>query len=84
MIHHLIRMTSIIITLTLLSTLLLAVFAGPVQASETRSGQSETWPVSGDEGEQVEDTALICLALVGGTALLAGTVWVGMLRRMPS
>ncbi|MDY6875001.1 MAG: hypothetical protein SWK90_02190 [Chloroflexota bacterium] len=32
--------------------------------------------------EWVEDSPLVCLALVGGTALLAGSVWMGRLRRM--
>jgi hypothetical protein len=63
----------IIITLTLL----LAIFAGSAQADEAT-------PAATDNARQVEETPLICLALVGGTALLAGTVWVGMLRRMPS
>lgn len=38
--------------------------------------------VSIDYAEWVEGTPLVCLALVGGTALLAGSVWMGKLRRM--
>ncbi len=35
-----------------------------------------------DDAERAEDTPLVCLALVGGTALLAGSVWMGKLRCM--
>ncbi len=38
--------------------------------------------VSTDGAEWADDTPLVCLALVGGTALLAGSVWMGRLRRM--
>lgn len=38
--------------------------------------------VSTDGAERADDTPLVCLALVGGTALLAGSVWMGRLRRM--
>ena len=38
--------------------------------------------VSTDDAEWAEDTPLVCLALVSGTALLAGSVWMGRLRRM--
>ena len=71
--HHLIRMTGVIITLTLL----LAVFVMPAQASGTVSVYT-----AGDE--QPEDTGLVCLTLVGGTAILAGGVLMGKLRRMLS
>ena len=37
-----------------------------------------------DDIERAEDAPLLCLALVGGPALLAGAVWAGELRRMPS
>ena len=71
--HHLIRVTGIIIALTLL----LAVFVRPAQASETITAPA-------DDGEPAEDTGLVCLALVGGTAILAGSVWMEKLRRMLS
>jgi len=77
---HFIRVTSIVIT----STLLLAVAVGPVQAHQERPRHSEAASVSTDEGEQAEDTPLVCLALVGGTALLAGGVWMRKLRNMLS
>jgi len=35
-----------------------------------------------DDAERAEDTPLVCLAIVSGTALLAGSVWMGKLRRM--
>ena len=71
--YHLIRITGIIIALTLL----LAAFVRPAQASGAVS-------VSIDATEQPEDTGLVCLALVGGVAILAGGVLVGMMRRMTS
>ena len=37
-----------------------------------------------DDVERAEGAPLLCLALVGGPALLAGAVWVGELRRIPS
>ena len=37
-----------------------------------------------DNAEEAEEVPLGCLALVGGTALLAGAAWVATLRRMPS
>ena len=74
--HHLIRVTGIIITLTLL----LAVFVEPACARQARHEPGETTPISSDDKEQVEDTALVCLALIGGTALLAGGVWMRKLR----
>jgi hypothetical protein len=71
--YHLIRATAIIIALTLLLTLSVR----PAQASDTVHA-----PV--DNGEQAEDTGLVCLALVGGTAILAAGMWMGKLRRMLS
>ena len=73
---HLIRVAGIVITLTLL----LAVAVGPVRAHQARPRHSEAASVSADEDERAEDTPLVCLALVGGTALLAGGVWMGKLR----
>ena len=58
-------------------TLLLAITEGAAQADEGT-------PVAADSTQQVDGTPLVCLALVGGTALLAGLVWVGTLRRLPS
>ncbi len=74
--RHLIRVTGFIIT----TTLLLAVVAGSAQVHQAGAGQSEVVPASTDNAEQTEDTALVCLALVGGTALLAGAVWMRELR----
>jgi hypothetical protein len=69
----LIRVTSFIIALTLL----LVIFVGPALASEMS-------PTPTCSGEQPEDTGLICLVLVGGTAILAGGVLMGKLRGMLS
>jgi hypothetical protein len=67
----LIRVTSFIIALTLL----LVIFVGPARASAMS-------PAPACSGEQPEDTGLVCLVLVGGTAILAGGVLMGKLRRM--
>jgi hypothetical protein len=73
---HFIRVTGIVIALTLL----LAVAVGPVEAHQARPRHNAAAPVSTDEDERAEDTPLVCLALVGGTALLAGGVWIRKLR----
>ena len=59
---------------------------GASGTSETRQaepGRSLSGPV-GHAGREEEISAFVCLALVGGTALLAGGVWVGRLRRLVS
>ena len=71
--HHLIRMTGVVIALALL----LAVFVSPAQASEMVHNPVE-------DSDQVDDTALICLALVGSTAIMAGGLWMGKLQRILS
>lgn len=72
-----IRVTGIIILLALLMT----TAAGSAQASGATNDQSEGFPASTSDAEQAEETPLLCLVLVGGTALLAGGVWMGQLRR---
>lgn len=88
MMRHFTRATSTIVTLALL----LAVVVGPAQAHQARPRQSRAVSVSADDAdnaersgrrhptEQADDTALVCLALVGGAALLAGVVWMRNLR----
>jgi hypothetical protein len=78
--NHLIRVAGIAIALTLL----LAVAVGPVQAHQAGPRHSAAAPASTDEDERAEDTPFVCLALVGGTALLAGGVWIRKLRGTPS
>jgi len=75
--RHLMCVAGIITTLTLL----LASVAAPACAHQTATDRGSTAPVS-NEPEQAEDTVLVCLALAGSAALLAGSVWVGRLRRM--
>ena len=72
-----VRYLLVTITVIIALALLLAIFAGSAQARAAT-------PVAVNDAGQVDGTALICLALVGGTALLAGAVWVGMLRRIPA
>ena len=67
------RVTGIIIALVLLLT----VFVDSAQASQTVHA-------SADDDDPADDMALICLSLVGGTAILAGGVWLRKLRGMLS
>jgi outer membrane murein-binding lipoprotein Lpp len=76
--HHLVRVTACVIV----ATLLLAAVASCAQARQARPGQIR--PVSTGDAERAEDAPWICLALVLGTALLAGGVWMRKLRRMLS
>jgi len=78
MMRHFVRATSTIITLAITLAVLLAVVVGLAQAHQVRPGPGKV--TSADDAEQAEDTALVCLALVGGTALLAGVVWMRKLR----
>ena len=76
--RYLIRVTGAIVTLGLLLT----VVAGAVQAHQVGPGQSGTTSVSADDIDGTEGSAWACLALVGGTALLAGGAWISRMRRM--
>jgi hypothetical protein len=73
--RRLVRVIGVMVVLVLL----LAVFAGAAWGDE-----GETLGSTDDGAEEVDGAALICLALVGGTALLAGGVWMGQMRRMLS
>ena len=64
------RVTGILLALTLL----LAIFVGLAQASDAAHAPADDDPA--------DDTALVCLSLVGGTAILAGSMWLGKLRGM--
>jgi len=63
-------------------------WGGTSGTSETRQaepGHSPSGPAGhagrAEDAVQRENPAFVCLALVGGTALLAGLVWMGKLRR---
>ena len=75
--HHLIRVAGFIIA----SVLQLTVVIGLAQDPQARHAQGEVAPTPTDGSEQAEDTTLVCLALIGGTALLAASVWLRKLRR---
>ena len=60
--------------------LLLAVFAEPGHRPSGPAGHTGR----AEDAAQGENPAFVCLALVGGTALLAGGAWVGRLRRLVS
>lgn len=66
-------MTGVIIVFVLL----LAIFLGSAQASQTVHA-----PV--DDDNPAGDMGLVCLSLVGGTAILAAGVWLRKLRTMLS
>ena len=73
---HLFRVIVIII-MAIILTFLLATLVRPTDAAGTVSDIAAT-------NEQPEDTELVCLALVGGIAILASGVLMGMMRRMMS
>jgi hypothetical protein len=75
--HRLIRVAGFIIA----SVLLLAIVVGLAQDPQVRHAQGEVAPTPTDGSDQAEDTTLVCLVLVGGTALLAANVWLRKLRR---
>ena len=72
--RHPIRGAAFIVAITLL----LAIIVGCTQAYQAEPGRGI--PATSDSTDRAEDTAMVCLALVGGTALLAGGVWIGRLR----
>jgi len=78
--HRFVRAASVLVILVSLLT----VAAGAAWGYDVERGAGEaTNPATGD-AERADDTVLICLVLVGGTALLAGGVWMGQMRRMLS
>lgn len=74
------RVIGVLITLTLL----LVVVVGAARGGEEAQEPSESISFATGDVERSRDTALVCLALVGGTVLLAGSVWMGQMRRMLS
>ncbi len=70
-----IRIVGVAIALALLLVLII----GAGQPSEATTNQSQMATADGETSEQTGNPALICVALVGGTALLAGSVWMEML-----
>ena len=77
MMRHFVRVVGVLIVLALL----LAVVAGAARGGEAGRGANEAF--SANTGAERRDEApFICLALVGGMALLAGTVWMRQMRRM--
>lgn len=68
------------VVLVLVLTLLILI-AGVAQGGEAGQG-SKGMPSPAGDARGIEDAVLICLLLVGGTALLAGGVWMGALRRI--
>jgi len=63
-------------------------WGGTSETRQAEPGHSPSEPVGragrAEDAAQGENPAFVCLALVGGTALLAGGVWVGRLRRLVS
>jgi len=55
--------------------LVLAAVLGGEQGLQARYTQADAIPPSDDEPEQAQDAGLVCMVLVGSTALLTGIVW---------
>jgi hypothetical protein len=77
LILYLVRALCVLVSIVLL----LIVFVGPAYAGQDVNALAD--PIH-PEGEPDEEPALIFLALVGGTAILAGGVWMAKLRDMLS
>ena len=78
--HRFVRLASMLVILVSL----LAVAAGAAWGYDTERETTKPPHPTTDDVERVDDTSLICLALVAGTALLAGGVWMSQMRRMLS
>ena len=76
MMVHVLRVMGTIIVLVLL----LAVVVGAAQNLPAASEQGGAVLTSAESVRQVEDTVTVCSVLIGGTALLAGLVWMERLR----
>jgi hypothetical protein len=76
MMVHVLRVMGTIIVLVLL----LAVIVGAAQHLPAASEQGKAVLTSTESVRQVEDTVTVCGILIGGTALLAGLVWMERLR----
>jgi hypothetical protein len=77
LILYLFRATCVLVSIVLLSIL----FVTPAYAGQDVNGLAD--PVH-PEGELAEEPALVFVALVGGTAMLAGGIWMEKLRDMLS
>ena len=78
--HRFVRVASILVILVSLLT----VAAGAAWGYDAERGANQAGHPTTDDTERVDEATLICLALVGGTAFLAGGVWMGQMRRMLS
>ncbi len=75
-IKSLVRTTGIILVLALL----LSTVVGLIEAQHTGPERGEVSPAPTNRAERAQDTTLVCLALVVGTATLAGAAWMKTLR----
>ncbi|HEY73520.1 MAG TPA: hypothetical protein G4N99_09640 [Thermoflexia bacterium] len=78
--HRFVRVVSMLVILVSL----LAVAGGAAWGYEVEREANKAPHSTTGGAERVDDASLICLALVSGTALLAGGVWMGQMRRMLS
>ena len=60
--------------------LVLAAVLGGGQGLQARYTLADAPLPSNDEPEDAQDAGLVCMVLVGGTALLTGKVWMEKLR----
>jgi hypothetical protein len=60
--------------------LVLAAVLGGKQGLQAGQPLADAPPASTDEPEHAQDAGLVCMVLVGSTALLTGKVWMEKLR----
>ena len=61
--------------------LVLAAVLGGEQGLQERYALADAPPPSNDAPKHAQDAGLVCMVLVGSTALLAWDLWMGELRR---
>ena len=70
----------ILIGILMAPILVLAAVLGGEQGLQTRYAPANNPPPSNDEPAGAQDAGLVCMLLVGSTALLTGTVWMKKLQ----
>jgi len=74
--RQLLRVVGTIVVLVLL----VAVVVGAAQNLPAAPEQDGSALTAAESRQQVEDTVTVCVILIGGTALLAGLLWMKRLR----
>jgi len=71
----------ILMGIIIVPILVLAAVLGGERSLQARYTQADAPPASDDEPERAQGAGLVCMLLVGITALLAWDLWMGELRR---